>query len=64
MSPSSKSIELVTTDDVKVNVSLPEPFDGNHEGYLEVYGAVQSKTTVLCDSYAVFSLEDNLNFCK
>ncbi|XP_043460758.1 uncharacterized protein LOC122497597 [Leptopilina heterotoma] len=61
LSPNGKSFELVTLDDVKVNVSLSEPFDGNSDCYLEVHGTVQSKTTVLCTAFFVFPTEDNLN---
>ncbi|XP_051176903.1 uncharacterized protein LOC127291704 [Leptopilina boulardi] len=64
VSPNGKSIELVTLDDVKVNISLPEPFNGNSQCYLEIHGNVQSKTTVLCNSLFTFLAEDNLNVVK
>lgn len=53
-SSNGRSIELTTTDGVLVNVTLPEPIDGNPEGYIEIQGTAQSKSTVACSSYILF----------
>ncbi|XP_076243777.1 replication protein A 14 kDa subunit [Calliopsis andreniformis] len=53
-SSNGKNIELRTTDGVVVNVTLPEPIDGNAEGYIEVHGTVHSKSTMACSSYILF----------
>lgn len=47
-----------------MNVSLPEPIDGNHEGYIEVHGTALSKTTVSCKSFVPFPPEMCSNFGK
>lgn len=47
-------MEMITTDNVTINVSLPEPLDGNPEGYIEVHGKPLSKTTISCDTYIHF----------
>ncbi|KZC14806.1 PREDICTED: uncharacterized protein LOC107192914 [Dufourea novaeangliae] len=51
-----KNIELRTTDGVHVNVTLPECIDENTEGYIEVHGTLQSKSTMACHSYILFPL--------
>ncbi|XP_066586198.1 replication protein A 14 kDa subunit-like [Prorops nasuta] len=48
------NIELCTTDNTQVNVTLPEPITDNVEGYIEVYGTAQSKSTLSCKRYVVF----------
>ncbi|KAI4473565.1 hypothetical protein M0804_015283 [Polistes exclamans] len=53
-SSNGKSIELLTTDDIKVNVTLNEPLSGNDEGYIEVHGIAQSKSTISCNNYILF----------
>ncbi|XP_015172045.1 PREDICTED: uncharacterized protein LOC107064166 isoform X2 [Polistes dominula] len=42
-SSNGKSIELLTTDSMKVNVTFDQPLSGNDEGYIEVHGVAQSK---------------------
>lgn len=49
-------------DNVPVNVNLPEPIDGNCEGYVEVYGTALSKSTVSCKRYVHFPPELSDNF--
>ena len=39
-------IEITTFDNVKVNVTIPNPIDGNVEGIADVWGIVKSKGTV------------------
>ncbi|KAG7205794.1 hypothetical protein KM043_007739 [Ampulex compressa] len=53
-SSNGKNIELKTTDGASVNVTLPEPLDSNVEGYLEVHGTLQSKSTMSCSSFVNF----------
>nr|XP_003707748.2 PREDICTED: replication protein A 14 kDa subunit-like [Megachile rotundata]XP_012151276.1 PREDICTED: replication protein A 14 kDa subunit-like [Megachile rotundata] len=53
-SSNGKNIELKTTDGVAVNVTLPEPIDSNVEGYIEVHGTLNSKSTMACSSYILF----------
>ncbi|CAK9798843.1 Replication protein A 14 kDa subunit [Anthophora quadrimaculata] len=53
-SSNGNNLELRTTDGVQVNVTLPEPIDGNAEGYIEVHGTLQSKSTMNCSNYIVF----------
>ncbi|CAL7941082.1 unnamed protein product [Xylocopa violacea] len=53
-SSSGQNLELVTTDGVQINVTLPKPIDGNAEGYIEVTGTLQSKCTMKCSNYIVF----------
>lgn len=53
-SSNGKSIEVTTTDNTPVNVTLPEPLDGNAEGYIEVHGTLQSKSTMSCNFYITF----------
>lgn len=53
-SPNGKSIEITTTDNASVNVTLPEPLDGNAEGYIELHGTLQSKSTMSCNFYVTF----------
>jgi replication factor A3 len=53
---------LLTTDNVSVNVSLPEPIDGIAEGFVEVYGTALSKSTVSCKKYIIFPPELTENF--
>ncbi|KAJ8676073.1 hypothetical protein QAD02_011859 [Eretmocerus hayati] len=62
ISSNGKGVELLTTDNVPVNVSLPEPIDGNCEGFLEVYGTALSKSTVSCNSYVHFPPELSQDF--
>ncbi|XP_076291778.1 replication protein A 14 kDa subunit [Lasioglossum baleicum] len=53
-SSNSKNIEIRTTDGVQVNVTLPEPIDGNAEGYVELHGTLHSKSTMACSNYILF----------
>ncbi|XP_076756756.1 replication protein A 14 kDa subunit [Xylocopa sonorina] len=53
-SSSGQNLELMTTDGVQINVSLPEPIDGNAGGYIEVSGTLQSKCTMKCTNYILF----------
>ena len=53
-SSNGKNIELRTTDGVQVNVTLPNPIDGNAEGYIEVHGTLHSKSTMACDNFVLF----------
>ncbi|XP_043798351.1 replication protein A 14 kDa subunit-like [Apis laboriosa] len=55
-SSNGRNLELRTTDGVQVNITLPEPIDGNAEGYIEVHGTLQSKSTMNCSNYIVFPL--------
>ncbi|EFN84235.1 hypothetical protein EAI_10023 [Harpegnathos saltator] len=48
------NIELTTTDNALVNVTLPEPLDHNASGYMEVRGTVKSKSTLSCKSFVCF----------
>ncbi|XP_023246087.1 uncharacterized protein LOC106638725 [Copidosoma floridanum] len=57
-------VELLTTDNVSVNVNLPEPIDGNCEGIIEVHGTAVSKSTVSGKSYVHFPPELSDNFGK
>ncbi|XP_033219782.1 replication protein A 14 kDa subunit-like [Belonocnema kinseyi] len=57
-----KSVQIKTTDDVQVNVALPEPIDGNAEGYIEVSGTVKSKSTLSASSFTLFPPEMTENF--
>ena len=62
MSPDGKYIELQTTDNVKVNITLPEPIDGGTEGYIEICGTAKSKSTLFAISYTRFHPEMCENF--
>ncbi|OXU30781.1 hypothetical protein TSAR_008775 [Trichomalopsis sarcophagae] len=62
ISSNGKAVELATVDNVPVNVNLPEPIDGNCEGYIEVYGTALSKSTVSCKRYVHFPPELSNNF--
>ena len=53
-SSNGQNIELRTTDGVQVNVTLPNPIDGNAEGYIEVHGKLHSKSTMACDNFILF----------
>ncbi|XP_043500590.1 uncharacterized protein LOC122523089 [Polistes fuscatus] len=53
-SSNGRGIELLTTDGIKVNVTLNEPLSGNDEGYIEVHGIAQSKSTISCNNYILF----------
>ncbi|XP_032686843.1 replication protein A 14 kDa subunit-like [Odontomachus brunneus] len=53
--PSGMNIELTTTDNALINVTLPEPLDQDVSGYVEVRGIVKSKSTLLCKSFVCFS---------
>ncbi|XP_076647689.1 replication protein A 14 kDa subunit [Halictus rubicundus] len=53
-SSNGKNIEIRTTDGVQVNVTLPEPIDGNAEGYIELHGTLHSKSTMACSNYILF----------
>ncbi|XP_043264590.1 replication protein A 14 kDa subunit-like [Colletes gigas] len=61
-SSNGKNIELKTTDGVQVNVTLPEPIDGNADGYIEVHGTVHSKSTMACSNYILFPASMTENF--
>ncbi|XP_012055741.1 PREDICTED: uncharacterized protein LOC105618821 [Atta cephalotes] len=52
-SSDSKSAEITTTDDARINVTFLEPFD-NTSGYIEVRGTVKSKSTMSCSSFVCF----------
>ncbi|XP_015114990.1 uncharacterized protein LOC107039741 [Diachasma alloeum] len=51
VSSNQTNVELLTPDNIKVNVSLPEPFTGLPEGGMEVFGIVKSKSTISADGY-------------
>lgn len=48
------SVEITTTDDVRINVTLPESLDNNVSDYIEVRGNVKSKSTMSCSSFVYF----------
>ncbi|XP_063992694.1 uncharacterized protein LOC135170628 [Diachasmimorpha longicaudata] len=51
VSSNQTNVELLTPDNIKVNVSLPEPFTEPAEGGMDVFGVVQSKSTISADGY-------------
>lgn len=53
-SPNGMSIELTTTDNALINVTLPEPLNHDISGYVEVRGTVKSKSTLLCKNFVCF----------
>lgn len=55
-------IEITTTDDIRINVMLPQPFDGDVSGFIEVRGTVKSKSTMACDSFICFSANMTKDF--
>ncbi|XP_048510501.1 replication protein A 14 kDa subunit-like isoform X2 [Athalia rosae] len=59
------SLELKTSDNMLVTVDLQEPIDSCLEGYVEVHGTVQSKSTVSCNSFVQFPPEmtEEFEFC-
>ncbi|XP_015172044.1 PREDICTED: uncharacterized protein LOC107064166 isoform X1 [Polistes dominula] len=61
-SSNGKSIELLTTDSMKVNVTFDQPLSGNDEGYIEVHGVAQSKGTISCKNYILFPPNLTCNF--
>ncbi|XP_058794725.1 uncharacterized protein LOC131666245 [Phymastichus coffea] len=62
ISSNGKGIEMSTTDNVLVNVNLPEPINEVAEGYIEVYGTAMSRSTVSCKSYIIIPPEMSDNF--
>lgn len=62
ISSSGTAVELLATDNVSVNVTLPEAIEGNCEGYLEVHGTAMSKSTVSCKLFVHFPPEMSENF--
>lgn len=48
------SIEIATTDNALINVTLPEPLDNDVSGYIEIHGTVKSKSTLSCTNYVCF----------
>lgn len=54
VSSSGKNLQLKTTDHVLVNVALPEPVNTEVNGYVQVEGTVQSKSTIECSKYMLF----------
>lgn len=62
VSSNGKGVELLTTDNITVNVNLPEPIDGNCEGLVEIHGTALSKSTVACKTYIHFPPEKADNF--
>ncbi|XP_014480375.1 PREDICTED: replication protein A 14 kDa subunit-like [Dinoponera quadriceps] len=53
-SANGMNIELTTTDNALINVTLPQPLDHNASGYIEVRGTVKSKSTLLCKNFVCF----------
>ncbi|XP_011310493.1 uncharacterized protein [Fopius arisanus] len=58
VSSNQMNVELSTPDNIKVNVSLPEPYFGLADGIMEVFGTVKSKSTISADSYLYFTSKD------
>jgi len=56
------AFKLITSDNITVTVHLHEPYDGIIDGFVEVFGKVTSKTSVLCDNLAVVPPEHTDNF--
>ncbi|XP_012282542.1 uncharacterized protein LOC105700882 isoform X1 [Orussus abietinus] len=54
INPLGKSVQLRAPDDTIVNVTLPTPINEYCDGYLEVWGTIQSKSTMSCFSYVFF----------
>ncbi|XP_033342635.2 replication protein A 14 kDa subunit-like [Megalopta genalis] len=50
-SSNGTNIEIMTTDGVQVSVTLSVPIDGNAEGYIELRGKLNSKSTMACSDY-------------
>ncbi|KYM95922.1 PREDICTED: uncharacterized protein LOC108779858 [Cyphomyrmex costatus] len=53
-SSDGKSAEIMTTDDVRINMTFVEPLE-NISGYIEARGTVRSKSTMSCNSFVCFS---------
>ncbi|KAF7994195.1 hypothetical protein HCN44_011464 [Aphidius gifuensis] len=62
ISTSRDCIEIDTSEDIKINVSLNEVFEGPLDSIIEVHGTANSKTTISADHYVVFDKEDNADF--
>lgn len=58
------STEVTTTDDVRINVTLPEPLDHNASGYIEVRGTIKSKSTMSCKNFVHFPSNMTKDFGK
>ncbi|XP_017886430.1 uncharacterized protein LOC108628773 [Ceratina calcarata] len=61
-SSNGKNLEILSTDGGAINVTIPEPIDGNVEGYIEVHGILQSRTTMNCSRYIIFPPEISNEF--
>lgn len=48
------SAEITSTDDVRINVTFPEPLDNDASGYVEVHGTIKSKSTMSCTNFVCF----------
>ncbi|XP_046412669.1 replication protein A 14 kDa subunit-like [Neodiprion fabricii] len=57
INPSGTSMELKTSDNMIITVSLSEPIDSHLEGYIEVHGTVQSKSSISCSNFVRFPNE-------
>lgn len=61
-SSNGKNLEILSVDGGVINVTIPEPVDGNVEGYIEVHGVLQSRTTMNCNSYVIIPPEVSNDF--
>nr|XP_033342634.1 uncharacterized protein LOC117229872 isoform X1 [Megalopta genalis] len=50
-SSNGTNVEIMTMDGIQVNVTLSVPIDGNAEGYIELRGKLNSKSTMACSDY-------------
>ncbi|KAF7993821.1 hypothetical protein HCN44_011090 [Aphidius gifuensis] len=57
-----KHIELDSTDQMKINVSLKDEIQADIGAVVEVCGIANSKATIIADSYVVFDAEDAVDF--
>ncbi|XP_029665424.1 uncharacterized protein LOC115236850 [Formica exsecta] len=61
-SSDSKSAEITTTDDARINVAFPKSLDEDISGYVEVRGTVKSKSTMSCNNFLLFPLSMTKDF--
>lgn len=61
---SGKSVEVLTTDNMKINISLPEIFSSPENTVVEIHGQVNSKSTIAAESYIIFDNDDIADFGK
>ncbi|XP_076382924.1 replication protein A 14 kDa subunit-like [Megalopta genalis] len=50
-SSNGTNVEIMTMDGIQVNVTLSVPIDGHAEGYIELRGKLNSKSTMACSYY-------------